>query len=291
MTVDGPRQGVFNTVELLEQILSFLPAKSIFGSLRVCRAFRDVVGKSVLLQKHMFLRVGGEKKQTWIVQKTPCDIVYPMRFVPLTTATQAKNPEGEHFTPVTLNPMLKLYNVHNVGHIWKGGSAPRALGRHGERVRFRHTVKVGAVQSWHQTFLTSPPTTKARIKFAWKISSDVNGEGIAEIEDENGITLGMMFTAALEEKELSLPYWSRTTGAWDGIEGFEGLGNIQEPDEWDWGPQKHTQLGDRTVGELIKGLEQKHSRKAIAGQGNMWIHLVNVVVPNAGEWAEFARLK
>ncbi|TKA72678.1 hypothetical protein B0A55_06286 [Friedmanniomyces simplex] len=56
MTTDGPRQAVFNTAELLENILLHMPAKSVIGAQRVCRQFRDVVATSVQLQRKLFLR-------------------------------------------------------------------------------------------------------------------------------------------------------------------------------------------------------------------------------------------
>ncbi|TKA58976.1 hypothetical protein B0A55_10563 [Friedmanniomyces simplex] len=56
MTTDRPCQAVFNTAELLENILLHMPAKSVFGAQRVCRQFRDVVATSVQLQRKLFLR-------------------------------------------------------------------------------------------------------------------------------------------------------------------------------------------------------------------------------------------
>lgn len=61
---NSTREAVFNTAELLEQIFLHLPAKTIYGSQRVCRQFRDIVQMSVELQQKLFLRICGVQLPT-----------------------------------------------------------------------------------------------------------------------------------------------------------------------------------------------------------------------------------
>lgn len=68
MTVDGPRQAVFKTAELLENILVHLPQKTIFGCQRVSRQFRDVVATSMTIRHKLFLSVSEEEPQRWAMQ-------------------------------------------------------------------------------------------------------------------------------------------------------------------------------------------------------------------------------
>ncbi|KAK3679419.1 hypothetical protein LTR78_000980 [Recurvomyces mirabilis] len=57
MTTNAPRKAVFDTVELLGNILSHLIVKTLFGVQRVCQQFRTVVQKSSHFQERMFLQI------------------------------------------------------------------------------------------------------------------------------------------------------------------------------------------------------------------------------------------
>lgn len=55
------RDAVFNTHELVENIISFLPAKNIFGVMRVSKSqFKAVIDSSPDLRTKMFIRSGCE---------------------------------------------------------------------------------------------------------------------------------------------------------------------------------------------------------------------------------------
>jgi hypothetical protein len=64
MTTDAAREAVFSTVELLEQILLFLPMERVFVIQSVSKRFRDAVAASVQQQEKLFLRPGKLEK-TW----------------------------------------------------------------------------------------------------------------------------------------------------------------------------------------------------------------------------------
>jgi hypothetical protein len=65
---DTPRESVFGTAELLENILSFLPVKNVFCVQSVSRTWSSVIGSSVTLQQKMFLRP-RDRPELWILDK------------------------------------------------------------------------------------------------------------------------------------------------------------------------------------------------------------------------------
>jgi hypothetical protein len=74
MTMDSARRAVFDTNELLENILSFLPLKKLFVLQNVSRQWRGVIVASPGLQEKMFLRpLSATTKETWILDG--CDKV------------------------------------------------------------------------------------------------------------------------------------------------------------------------------------------------------------------------
>jgi hypothetical protein len=113
MTTDGPRQAVFKTAELLENILLHLPAMNIFGVQRVSRQFRDIVATSIAIRQKLFLKSSGERRQTWIARSSewPLDAFFGV-FAPL-DAQFVRCPDGDgdeakgqkKWTPARLNPL------------------------------------------------------------------------------------------------------------------------------------------------------------------------------------------
>jgi hypothetical protein len=65
--LDSVRKGVFETCELLEHILSFLPAKNIYGVRRVSKFWNNNIATSVHLQEKMFLRLSNKPNEIWTV--------------------------------------------------------------------------------------------------------------------------------------------------------------------------------------------------------------------------------
>ncbi|KAK4570249.1 hypothetical protein LTR86_002329 [Recurvomyces mirabilis] len=61
MTTNAPRKAVFDTVELLENILSHLSVKTLFGIQRVCRQFTTILKESSHFQEKMFLQLPATK--------------------------------------------------------------------------------------------------------------------------------------------------------------------------------------------------------------------------------------
>ena len=68
MDVNGASQAVFNTTELLEEILERLPVKRVFAIQRVNRQFNAVVKGSLPIHQKLFLRTLGETLEKWIIR-------------------------------------------------------------------------------------------------------------------------------------------------------------------------------------------------------------------------------
>lgn len=64
MTIDAPRQAALNTTEILENIISYLPNRTVLGVQRVCRQWRDVIAGSPTIQDKLFLRLRGQTPET-----------------------------------------------------------------------------------------------------------------------------------------------------------------------------------------------------------------------------------
>jgi hypothetical protein len=60
-------ESVLATPDLLENILTYLPAKNIFGITQVSTGFRNCVANSPVIQEKLFFRASGPPKETWQV--------------------------------------------------------------------------------------------------------------------------------------------------------------------------------------------------------------------------------
>jgi hypothetical protein len=94
-TTDAACKAVFETAELLENILIHLPPREIFKVQRVSRRFRDTSVNSILLRQKMFLRLRS-RPTLWRLPRT------------LHIVTQKKR-HRHVVTPVVLSPFLKSW--------------------------------------------------------------------------------------------------------------------------------------------------------------------------------------
>jgi hypothetical protein len=94
-----PKKKVFETYELTEHILFFLPPRDIFVCQRISKAFKTVIDDSHKLQELMFLRLSRAPRQTWQLEGLDTKI----------------NGHGEGITsvdPAAGAALLKLPRVH-----------------------------------------------------------------------------------------------------------------------------------------------------------------------------------
>lgn len=99
MTTDAARKAVFNTSELLEFILIYLPPKTLFGVQRVSKKFQAIIATSVPIQEKMFLRLRKKSQQPWALLRPRVGIPY---FV-----EDGGQPKAKTCIAANLNPFLE----------------------------------------------------------------------------------------------------------------------------------------------------------------------------------------
>ena len=260
MTTDGPRQAVFNTAELLEQILLSLPAKKVFICQRVSRQFRDIVATSAAIQQHLFLRPSGMKKSTWITRSTAPAGPYSYwgRQYVYFEACDESEPESDigpakKYMPARLSPLLSIDQRAPFEQ-----SAQRIFAMGGDRVVITFPMQLRESSfSWRETYLTDPPCTSVMVNLRWTFPRPKSeGTRSCQVNDPNGITLGAVIDAVLQEK---------------GSFGYRTHGR------WEWVP-------DSTVDDIIKALGETKRKRAVLERTYSSIELQGVVIPDENEW-------
>ena len=221
--VQAARQAVFNTVELLENILVYLPFRSIIASQSVCKQFQEIVVKSKAIHRKLFLIV-DEKPQNWRrVQVRPEPDGYEFRKLEPDAPTPSfgrfpisqmyfmrafKAPKN--LTPVRLNPLLKQDRFRQNGDGFlpdhSGNSAYRTLMEPKETCNLVHNMHRQSDNEalWRKMYLCDPPCTSAETRFTFEVQREPRRSATVkfEISDSNGITFGSLFDQAMRAKIL-----------------------------------------------------------------------------------------
>jgi hypothetical protein len=133
MTLDSSRRAVFDTNELLENILSYLPFKELFVLQSVSRQWRGVIASSPGLQETMFLRPHSTtSKNTWILENfayhAPLENIGGYRnYVELAGVPRFRLNDGRKTSrcapliPLTLNPVFRLVDYFHVNDSYDNG--------------------------------------------------------------------------------------------------------------------------------------------------------------------------
>ena len=120
MALNSARRAVFDTNELLENILSYLPSPELFVLSRVSKQWSGVIASSPGLQETMFLRPkSATPRETWILDgySNPGSVstisayqMYTERAgVPKFRRVYDDKTRNDSFlSPLTLNPILRL---------------------------------------------------------------------------------------------------------------------------------------------------------------------------------------
>ncbi|KAK4547621.1 hypothetical protein LTR36_000578 [Oleoguttula mirabilis] len=257
MKIDGPRKAVFNTAELLENILVFVHPKKVVAATRVCRQFRDIVATSLKLQQMLFLRLPTQTAETWrLVPSLPTDPPSGAYFD--IDKGKPTSPNTRALVPVRLHPFLTLCGPK----VYAGGSensAARLLRAQGERVLFPFKKPLSGSAPWEQAPLTDPPYKTASITLYWDIKAKplIRLTVTREVSTVTGIKLGDL-QAALSYKGRTR-WWSRPT-------------NLKD-------------MPDSTAVEVLAMLERKHGKKSVFDIESSHVVLEGVVVPTEAEWA------
>ena len=104
----GPVEQVFNTVELCEQVLEYLPCADLNRARRVCRQFKAVISQLTLMRQRSSLHLASNQ----ILWANPNDIlltgIYAEDHI---AAMKAKGRSTDEFVVYELHPYLKV--VHH----------------------------------------------------------------------------------------------------------------------------------------------------------------------------------
>jgi hypothetical protein len=175
MTIDGPRRAAFNTTEILEKILRYLPNRTIFGVQRVCRQWKDTINGSPTIQDKLFIRLRGKTPETWILtnptsfdqfHSADFDIRSVEKNFRVPTAAEMKLAEEKVqvnfervplFMPMTLNPLLSWWDV--AGQLIEEDPVEHAA-RHTAGANFTHFAKHGSSRA---TFISDPPCKEIKV--------------------------------------------------------------------------------------------------------------------------------
>jgi hypothetical protein len=163
MTTDASRRAALDTTEILENALSHLPNRTVFGVQRVCRQWKDVIAASPAIQEKLFLRLRGQT-ETWMLTNPISIDNFTIYFEPRTVernfrmVSDAELKSGEWrkesgrvehlFTPTTLNPLLRPQE--GISNYWIEES-PAFY------VDLRPTANFAQHNSFRATYLTDPP--------------------------------------------------------------------------------------------------------------------------------------
>jgi hypothetical protein len=194
MTTDAARRAVFNTPEMLENIILFLPVRDVFAKVqRLSRSRKAVVDSSVVIQTKLWLRHQSG------------NVIQPTKFSNDHTFANYNDWLRKLSSPmypssVVPNPFLR----NKFGSFRISPSSPISanieypfvihLLTRSEGVDKPDQSAVEIFQSWRGMYLTEPPitTTSLRVYFQ-KTSEQLRNEIMVEsvIRDHNGITLGL----------------------------------------------------------------------------------------------------
>ncbi|KAK5715120.1 hypothetical protein LTR15_010536 [Elasticomyces elasticus] len=209
MTTDGPRQAVFATAELIENILMHAPVRSMFAVQRVSRQFRDIVVTSINLQQRMLLRPPKSiLAETWALIERRDDENHTEEYcivrvpgsagLPAFTAFNRADPLSLCLPVSALNPCLKteqypvrlqptiIERMENEGETLLMGISEKALREPG---------------SWRNMYLADQFCKRALVSAGWKLKSKgqplIEGEIYADVEalSPHGFTLGTLMDA------------------------------------------------------------------------------------------------
>jgi hypothetical protein len=197
MTSNSAQLAVFGTCELLEDILSYLPLKSLFVVQRVSRQWSGVISGSPVLQENMFLRLKSTApKETWFSASTitfdhhhrlhsggSVKVIQgdPTSFRRLENSSTTNK---KLYMPTALNPVLQMSHPlqSTLQHLSDGK-------REAVSFRIRSSALNKRSSLWNM-YISDPPCRKVRLKLP------VEPKGGSQIKSDEGLKVGDVVAAA-----------------------------------------------------------------------------------------------
>jgi len=205
MATDMPRRAAMYTTENLENILTFLPPRTLFGVQRVSRQWKDLIARSLPIQEKMFLRCKATAPEVWMLinpRPTPDNLEWKFRTVSATeveSSSWRKDSGGIQrlFTPVTLNPWLDK-KIHPGSH-WNEGV-------YHIDARLTPAAKFAYHNSLRHTYIIDPPLVHCMAMMTFIIRGN-NCHLLMEFEvvgSDKPLTLGNVMDRVLASKQWHL---------------------------------------------------------------------------------------
>ena len=201
MIVDAPRKAVFNTTELLENILLQLPARTLFAMQRVSRQFCEAIHKSSGVQSLMLAKPKAQD-DTQVFMVGPTRDRRLIRRIPQNTvSTDFVDPKVLDGA-VSILPLQEPINATAAQRTWYGCPI---------KLESRTNLDILRPVSWQDLYLADVVCKEAKIEFSWQIvsaertSGRVNGEYRTEVSA--GWTVGKLVDAALDQKRETFYYF------------------------------------------------------------------------------------
>lgn len=172
-------QAVFQTSELVENILVHLPAKTIFGALRVSKSFRNAVQNSLPIKEKLFLRTRSTNVHKVIAH-------------------------GFQHTAAALNPCFiqgpfpQNYAVHYMSLASRSGPQEKY------GVTMEHDRVMSMESSVLDTYLLEVPCKRLKVSFRFWVGENSPTIGIFEtaVNAGNPMTIRAMIDSVLESPQV-----------------------------------------------------------------------------------------
>lgn len=208
MATDAAIRAVFDTAELLEQIMLQLPPATILTSQRVCHQFQDIVTTSSSIQKVLFFRTSSDYERWPVVR--PSGAAYLLE----------DGSDRADFVTVSArcNDFFRLFQ-RPLDHRMRNGTLFKPLEKMHDAViqSLRDSTKV---LSCAKMSFTDTPSFSATVCFDWSVGVAAAGTVMTDISIPTGITVRDVIEAIREHRSgegAQHVYESGRDGRWERV--------------------------------------------------------------------------
>lgn len=261
MIIETSRQAVFQTTELLENILVHLPMRDILVTQRVCQKFDAVIKGSVSIQQKLFSRP-YEKGELWQFTKYPDD---PLRTGEFSIA-KGEVPKEERLTLAKLNPLFTVCPIASGDSVESrrimlasqdgyGVAMKEFLTATLDRLLVQNFAGCG---TWRNMFITDPPSKELQLAILWTSGGLPCSDHMQEVsyKRDEGITIGY-----LVEQYLAHRIVIHEDGRVYDAEAYD-----RQDDGGEWTPPRHTRM---SMGDYLAKMADGSVTRMILSRGTL----------------------